>query len=240
MELMQTMLLSMCGGSMHWMLTASWVGAVVCAVLALFHFGRVVTLGRSIDLPAEICHVYMGLSMAYMFAPLPAIKVIPDIAWALSFSVLALGFALRAAMAERPKLLADASHAVMNLSMVYMFMQSSFDSVVLTWSFIAFFVAYATVHGAELLPSLKNRFSTGCHTVQGGSVFSPVSHVLMSAAMIFMFLMPAMMPSGGGHDHHQHHQHHSAPSVVEPAKPAVPQQQEQHQPHQHQHHHHSH
>lgn len=232
MELMQTMLLSMCGGSMHWMLTASWVGAFVCAALALVHFGRVVTLGRTIDLPAEICHVFMGVSMAYMFAPLPAIKVIPDVAWALGFALLSLGFAVRAALAERPAMLANASHSVMNLSMVYMFMQSSFDSVVLTWSFIVFFTAYATVHGAALLPSLKSKLS-GCHSAHSGSVFSPVSHVLMSAAMIFMFLMPAMMSSDAGHGH-QHHQHHSAPAV-EPSKPAVPQQHDHHQ-----HHHHSH
>jgi predicted secreted protein len=183
------------------MLTASWIGMAVCAVLAVVHLARVASPERSkLDIPAELCHVFMNFSMAYMFAPIPSVKVIPDTLWALAFAVLALGFVARALVYDRQQALGNAAHSVMNLSMVYMFMQATWDNTFVTGIFVLFFAGFATVHAAQLLPG-KTR-----GTLSFKTAFSPVSHVLMSAAMIFMFLMPALMPSGGyGHGHHHHH-----------------------------------
>ncbi len=212
MELMHTLLLSMCGtGSIPWMLTASWIGMAVSAVLAVIHLARVASPDRAkLDIPAELCHVFMNFSMAYMFAPIPSIKVIPDTLWALSFAVLALGFVVRALRSEPKQSLGNAAHSFMNLSMVYMFMQATWDNTFITSVFVLFFAGFATVHAAQLLPGKIGG------TLSFKAAFSPVSHVLMSAAMIFMFLMPAMMSSGdSGHGHHHHHG--GTPSVEKPA-----------------------
>lgn len=213
MELMHTLLLSMCGtGSTPWMLTASWIGMAVCAVLAVVHLARVASPGRDkLDIPSELCHAFMNFSMAYMFAPIASIKVIPDTLWALAFAVLALGFVIRALVYDQKQALGNAAHSFMNLSMTYMFLQASWDNTFVTGIFVLFFAAFATVHATQLLPG--NGKAGGLTNFN--AVFSSLSHVLMSAAMIFMFLMPALMPSGGsGHDHHQHH---GAPSIEKPA-----------------------
>ena len=202
MQFMPVMLASMChsgGGTADWMLISSWIGMFACGLISVFHGSRILFLrnaSQSIDLLAESCHTFMGIGMAYMFAPFAAIKVIPDTFWALSFAVLALAFAVRP-LIRKNHALGDVAHSVMNLSMTYMFMQSLWDAPVVTATFVALFTAYATLHGAEFLKHWKERKAAPKKaSLLTEPAMSAVSHIVMSGAMVFMFLMPAMMATG--------------------------------------------
>lgn len=197
MNEMHMMSESLCSGSANWMIIASSIGLYGSLFFCAFHVLRMALKklkGESFDYAGEIAHTTMCGAMTYMFLPSMSYHVIPDILMVFTFTWLCVGYLLRRAInppKSAPAL--ELMHAAMSAGMALMFLSSRWQSTVLNWLFLSFYSAYATVYGAGLFVTFSGPSAqTKLQRVEALTYGS--SHIFMALCMIYMVLMPSMMP----------------------------------------------
>lgn len=187
---MHMMMGAACCSSGHSTEWVSYFGLGLSMLFGAFHASRM--FQKTCRQSEDACHLFMYAGMAYMFLPNPELHVIPNMLWALMFSVTALLSAINLVKAQKASI-SGVLHTLMNLAMVSMFVElpgAEFSNSL--WNL--FYAVFIGFYGLQLFkqPALQT---------DAGNRFSPqlvynVSNIVMAALMLAMASTPMCMHMG--------------------------------------------